>query len=147
MWPIPAQEAPKMAFQRPKERQDELQVAGTWQLLRSTETLRKHRILQWFWGSELSKSGSRTARGASCCHIAPPRSDKEDGMRRLRQRAPKRDRKRPKNKAQEGPRNESDMAQKRGPKGGPKIACEGLLTTTEPGPGLESGRALILCNV
>ena len=147
MWPKPAQEAPKMAFQRPKERQDELQVAVTWQLLRSTETLQKHYILRCFRASGLPKSDSRNAQEASCCHFEPPRSDKEDGMRRLRQRAPKRDRKRAKNEPQQSPRNESEMSQKRGPKRGPKIACESLLSPTQPGPGLESARALILCNV
>ena len=147
MWPKPAQEAPKMAFQRPKERQDELQVAVTWQLLRSTETLQKTCILRCFRASGLPKSDSRNAQEASCCQFEPPRSDKEDGMRRLRQRAPKRDRKRAKNEPQEGPRNESEMAQKRSPKRGPKMACEGLLTSTELGPGVESLRALYLCNV
>ena len=80
-------------------------------------------------------------------HLEPPRSDKEDSMRRLRQRAPKRDRKRAKNEPQEGPRNESEMSQKRRPKRGPKMVCESLLTSTQLGPAPESVRALILCNV
>ncbi len=147
MWPKPAQKAPKMAFQRPKECQDELQVAVPWQLYRSTGTLQKPRILRCFGASELSKSDSRNAQEASCCQFEPPRSDKEDGMRRLSQRAPKRDRKRAKNEAQEDPRNESEMAQKQGPKRGPKMACESLRKSTRPGPALESARALILCNV
>jgi len=68
-----------------------------------------------FWASGLSKSDSRNAQETSCCHFKPPRSDKEDGMRRLRQRAPIRDRKRAKNDFQKGPRNESETSQKRGP--------------------------------
>ena len=96
MWSKPAQKAPKMAFQSPKECQDELQVAVTWQLLRSTETLQKHCILLCFRASGLPKSDSRNAQKPSCCHLEPPRSDKADGMRRLRQRAPKRDRKKTK---------------------------------------------------
>ena len=147
MWPKPAQKAPKMAFQRPKACQDELQVAVTWQLLRSTETLQKPYILRCFGASGLPKSDSRNAQEASCCHFVRPRSDKENSMRRLRQRAPNRDRKRAQNEAQEGPRNESEMAQKRGPKRGPKMACESLRNPTQPGPGLEGPRALILCNV
>ena len=147
MWPKPAQKAPKMTSQRPKECQDELQVAVTWQLLRSTETSQKPRILRCFRASGLPKSDSRNAQEASCCHFEPPRSDKEEGMRRLRQRAPKRDRKRAKNEPRKGPRNEFEMIQKRGPKRSPKMACESLLSPTEPGPGSERVRALILCNV
>ncbi len=97
--------------------------------------------------AELSKSDSRNAQEPSCCHFEPPRSDKEDGMRRLRQRAPNRDRKKSKNEPQEGPRNESERGQNRGPKRGPEMACESLRAPTQLGPGPEGPRALILCNV
>ena len=58
-------------------------------------------------------------------------------MRRLRQRAPNRDRKRVRNEHQERPRNESETSQKRGPKKMPKR----LRNSMQPGPGLEGPRA------
>ena len=145
MWSRSAQKAPKMAFQGPKEYQDELQVAVTWQLQGSTETLRKHRILRGFWGSQLSKSDSRKAREASGCHLLLPRRDKEDSMQRLRQRPPNGGRKRVQNYRKKGPRNESEMGQNRGPKQGPKMVCESLREPTHLGLGSESLRAQYLC--